>query len=101
MFARLASCCLVVAFAVPAAADELADKICPILERVASELGDKVAAAVQADLVIAIGGAYDFDGEALRAVTDNIDASASASCPAPRGAILERLGMQTLQEALR
>jgi hypothetical protein len=101
LFARIASFCLVAAFAIPAAADELADKVCPLLERVASELGDKVAAAVQADLVIAIGGAYDFDGAALSTVTDNIDASASANCPAPRDAILERLGMQTLQEPLR
>lgn len=97
----IAGCALVLAIAGPAAADALADKICPILEQTATELDDKIAEAVQADLVISIGSAYDFDGEALREVTDNIDASAAASCPAARDALLQRLQMDSLQRALR
>jgi hypothetical protein len=101
MLGRIALCCLVGASVAPAAADELSDQICPILKRVAADLGDKVAAAVQADLVIAIGGAYDFDGPALRTVTDNVDASAAAACAGPHDVILDRLDMQSLQQALR
>jgi hypothetical protein len=101
MFARTAFCCLALAIVTSADADELGDKVCPILEKTASELADKAGFAVQAELVMSIGGAYDFDGEALRTVTDNIDAAAGQGCPDARDVILKRLDMQSLQQALR
>jgi len=101
MFARTAFCCLALAIVTSADADELTDKVCPILEKTASELADKAGFAVQAELVMSIGGAYDFDGEALRTVTDNIDAAAGQGCPDARDVILKRLDMQSLQQALR
>ena len=98
---RTLTCCIVMVWCSVAQADELSDKVCPILEKVASELGDKADYAVQAELVMQIGGAYDFDGEQLREVSANIDASTTEVCPAARSAILDRVSMTSLEQAIR
>ena len=101
MFGRTAFCCLILAIAASAQADELSDRLCPILEKIASESAGKDGVAIQASLVLLIGSAYDFDGKELQKVTDGIDASATENCPEARETILKQLQMQSLQQALR
>jgi hypothetical protein len=101
MLVRAIAFGLVLAFTAAGHADEVADKVCPILQKAAAALDGKVAAAVQADLVLGIGQAWDFDFKALKTVTDTIDAATSAGCPEARAALLKHLDMESLKEALR
>ena len=50
---------------------------------------------------MAVGGAYDFDGEKLRTVTGGIDASAEQGCSDARTLLLQRVNMKSLAQALR
>ena len=100
MLLRLTALFLVLAVTA-ARADAVADKACPILQKAAAALDGKVAAEVQADLVMGIGQAWDFDFKALKTVTDTIDDAASAGCPKARDALLKHLQMGSLQEVLR
>ncbi|MEZ5805693.1 MAG: hypothetical protein R3E51_20050 [Rhizobiaceae bacterium] len=101
MLVRLLCCCMGLAMASAASADELSDRVCPILKTIASGMAGKADYAVQAELVMEIGGAYDFDGEKLRDVTANLDASTSETCPDSRSAILRHLSMNSLEQAVR
>ena len=53
-----------------AAADEMADKLCPILGDVAGSTQGFMPEAVQAKVVMAVAGAYDYDHDALMRVLD-------------------------------
>lgn len=100
MFVRTAFCSLMF-IAAPAHADEIADRVCPLLEKIASGAAGKADYAIQAELIMAIGAAYDFDGEALKALLTNIDASTTQSCPGAKDTILKGVAMQSLEQALR
>lgn len=82
-------------------ADALSDKLCPILAEIAGSTEGFVPEAVQAQLVMGVGSAYDFDPDALNEVLDGADASAEAGCPDARTAILAATGKQSLYDAMR
>jgi hypothetical protein len=82
-------------------ADAMADTLCPILQRIAGEAAGMVPEAVQASLVIDVGGAYDYDHDALMAVLDGSDAATGAACPEARAAILAATRKDSLADAMR
>jgi hypothetical protein len=84
-----------------AAADDLAARLCPILSELADSTAGYAPEGVQAQLVMAVGGAYDFDPDALQGVLDGADAATSAACPEARRAILEGTGKPSLGDAMR
>jgi hypothetical protein len=55
-------------------ADAMADKLCPILAEIAGSTQGYLPEAVQAQVVIDVGSAYDFDHDALMQVLDGADA---------------------------
>jgi hypothetical protein len=87
--------------ATPAAADDLAEKLCPLLETVAANSEGKADYAVQADLLFSVVGTYGTDGDELKALLEGIDAAATASYPEARETILARSGKSSLTSALR
>lgn len=84
-----------------ASSDALSDRLCPILAEVAGSTQGFIPEAVQAQLVMAVGSAYDFDPDALNEVLDTADASTEAGCPDARAAILAGTGKTTLYDAMR
>ncbi|WP_147283839.1 hypothetical protein [Bosea caraganae] len=99
---RLAAlCCLVLLSASASAADELSARICPILEKAAKEGKGKDSVMAQYGLLMAVGGAYDFKPEPLKAVLANVDAATTAACPEARAAVLKLVARETLAQALR
>ena len=87
--------------AAPAAAQEMAETLCPILAGVAAELGGAVPEAAQAQLVMRVAGAYDYDPAALDAVLDGADGATAAACPTDRAAVIAATGKASLAEAMR
>jgi hypothetical protein len=101
MNTRSALLSLALLMSMPAAADELSDRICPILEKVETHSAGQAPFAVQANLVMEVAGAYDFKPEALQNVLANVDAATTAACPKLRESILKQLQMDSLQSAMR
>jgi hypothetical protein len=87
--------------ATTAAADEMSDRLCPILAAVAADASGAIPEAVQAQLVMRVAGAWDYDPDALQAVLDGADAATGAACPADRAAIVQATGKESLAEAMR
>ncbi len=86
---------------VAAEADEMSDKLCPILAQIAGSTQGYIPEAVQAQVVIDVGSAYDFDHDALMQVLDNADAATTAACPDARAAILSGTGKDSLAAVMR
>ena len=84
-----------------AVADEMANKLCPILAEIARSTAGYIPEAVQARVVIDVGGAYDFDPDAIAAVLDGADAATLAACPDTRAAILAGTGKDSLTAVMR
>ncbi|MEO6014568.1 MAG: hypothetical protein ABIQ30_13410 [Devosia sp.] len=85
----------------PANADELSDKVCPILKQVAADGAGQADFMVQMSLVMAVGGAYEFKPEPLKTVLDDVDDATIAACPDDRTAVLKLVAKSTLREAMR
>jgi hypothetical protein len=84
-----------------ASADELAAKLCPILDEVVGSTGGFAPEGVQTQLVMAVSGAYDYDPDALAVVLDGADPATTETCPEARDAILSGTGKATRAEAMR
>jgi hypothetical protein len=84
-----------------ASADEMSDKLCPILSSIAASTQGYIPEAVQAQVVIDVGGAYDHDHDALMRVLDEADATTSAACPDARAAILAGAAKDSLTSVMR
>ena len=84
-----------------ARADEMADKLCPILADVAGGSAGAIPEAVQARLVMQVAGTYDYDPDALAAVLEGADAATLSACPDARSAVLAGTAKETLAEAMR
>jgi hypothetical protein len=80
---------------------DMPTKLCKVLNELAPQAPQLSAIGTQAQLVMAIASAFDANAEALRVVNAEIDAVATASCPAARDALLKVLKMNSLQEAVR
>lgn len=81
----------------PAMADDLADKLCPLLAET-STLEDP--AVIQMNLVFGLAGAYE-NPEDLAAIPDRADDVATAACPEDREATLKRAEATSLFNLLR
>ena len=103
MFVRAALSCLVllVISAAGSRADELADRVCPILQNIAEGSATKADYAVQADVVMQVGGEYNFDPEALKNLLADVDESTAAGCPEARNTILKVMTMDSLASVMR
>ena len=75
-------------------------KICKVLNELAPHAPQLSAIGTQAQLVMLIASEFDANATALRQVTSEIDAIATASCPTARDALLKVLKMNSLQEAV-
>ena len=84
-----------------ARADDMAARLCPILETVAGDSAGGIPEAVQANLVIKVAGAYDYDPDALAAVLEGADAATLDACPDARAAVLAGTAKPSLAEAMR
>jgi hypothetical protein len=82
-------------------ADDMAAQLCPILDAVAGSTAGYLPEAVQAQLVMQVAGAYDYDPAALDAVLEGADAATSAACPEARTAILTGTAKPSLADAMR
>jgi hypothetical protein len=56
---------------------------------------------VQAQLVMRVAGAYDYDPAALDAVLESADAATGDACPDARAAILTATEKPSLTDAMR
>ncbi len=75
--------------------------VCQILKDLVPKMDNAVPEAAQAQLVMAVGDAYEYDGEKLRTVGAEIDAATKEACPAEREKMLSILKMQSLSQAVR
>jgi hypothetical protein len=87
--------------AAAACADTMSDKLCPILQEVSGRTGGFMPEGVQAQLVMSVAGAYDYDPDALAAVLEGADAATLDACPDARAAILAGTAKQSLADAMR
>ena len=79
----------------------MGDKLCPILASVAAGGGGMIPEATQAQLVVAVAGAYDYDHDALSDVLAGADAATTAACPDARAAVLQATNKPSLEAAMR
>ncbi len=79
----------------------LAAKLCGVLRSMAPELRGMPEVGARAQLVMAIGTAFDADAKSLAVVSADIDAIASAGCVEVRAPLLAATRAATLQEAVR
>ena len=79
----------------------LAARLCTVLRSKTPELKGMPEVGARAQLVMAIGTAFDADAKALATVSSDIDAIASAGCPEVRAPLLAATRAATLQEAVR
>lgn len=87
---------------VPAASSgALASKLCTVLRAKAPVLKGLSEVGARAQLVMAIGTAFDADAQALGTVSSDIDAIAAAGCPEVREPLLAATHAASLQEAVR
>ena len=84
-----------------AGANELSDKVCPILKQVVLDTAGQPDYFVQLNLVVSVGSAYDFAPEPLKMVLADVDEATTLACPEDRTVILKRVGKDTLREAMR
>ena len=85
----------------PVADANLAVKLCGVLKKVAPDVRVMSPVGAQAQLVMAIAGAFDVNAAALKEVSEKIDVVASESCSPERDILLSVLKMKSLQEAVR
>lgn len=97
---RLAAAVIVALLPAVASAADTAERLCPILKSIAAA-GGGMPEMVQANLVMAVAEAWDYDHDALMAVLDDADAATGAACPQDRAAVLAATGKPTLTEAMR
>ena len=83
------------------ASGALASKLCTVLRAAAPELKGMSEVGARAQLVIAIGTAFDADARSLATVSSDIDAIAAAGCPEVRAPLLAATRAVSLQEAVR
>jgi hypothetical protein len=84
------------------AADEhLAEPLCNVLKRLVPEVSAYKPEGAQAQLVMAVAEAFDYDPDKLRQVKVEIDRVTTASCPKERESMLAILKMKSLAEAVR
>ena len=76
-------------------------RLCAVLRSKTPELTGMSEVGARAQLVMAIGTAFDADAAALGIVSSDIDAIASAGCAEVREPLLAATRAQTLQEAVR
>ncbi len=79
----------------------LAAKLCAVLRSKTPELKGMPEVGARAQLVMAIGTAFDADAKSLATVSSDIDAIASTGCPEVRAPLLAATRAATLQEAVR
>ena len=79
----------------------LASKLCTVLRAKAPELKGMSEIGARAQLVIAIGTAFDADARSLATVSSDIDALAATGCPEVRAPLLAATHAASLQEAVR
>jgi hypothetical protein len=91
----------VAAIAVPATKANLSAKLCDVLKKVTPEVRNMSPVGARAQLVMAIGSAFDVNAAALQEVSEKIDVIASESCSAERDILLSVVKMKSLQEAVR
>lgn len=85
----------------PAPTGALATKLCGVLRQKAGELQGMSEVGARAQLVMAIGTAFDADAKSLATVSSDIDAIAAAGCPEARAPLLAATRAASLQEAVR
>ncbi len=76
-------------------------RLCGVLRTMAPELKGMSAVGARAQLVMAIGTAFDADATSLSTVSSDIDAIAAAGCPEVRDPLLAATHSASLQEAVR
>ncbi len=97
-----ATASVAVAIATPSATSaNLPAMLCDVLQKVAPEVRNTAPVGAQAQLVMAITGAFDGNAAALQEVAGKIDIISSQSCATEREMLLSVLKMKTLQEAVR
>jgi hypothetical protein len=84
-----------------AADKSLSTTLCGILKEVIPQVRTYRPEGAQAQLVMAMAGAFNYDAATLRRVQEEIDKVTTASCPKDREAMLSILKMQSLAEAVR
>ena len=87
--------------AAAAQADAMSDKLCPILQKTVTDTAGAIPEFAQAQLVMSVADAYDYDPDALQVVLDQADASTTAACPDARTAVLAAVQKATLTDAMR
>ncbi|WP_181703153.1 hypothetical protein [Chthonobacter albigriseus] len=81
----------------PASADELSDKLCPLLKEARTMPG---ADQIQMHLVFGLASLYE-DPADLGALPPKADAAAEAACPEDRAEVLKRSEYGSLESILR
>jgi hypothetical protein len=84
-----------------AADDTLAGPLCSVLKKLVPEVRTYRPEGAQAQLVIAVAEAFEYDAATLRQVKEEIDQATTARCPQDRTSMLTILKMKTLAEAVR
>lgn len=80
---------------------DVAGRLCAVLRSKTPELKGMSEVGARAQLVMAIGTAFDADARSLATVSADIDAIASTGCPEVRAPLLAATRAATLQEAVR
>lgn len=84
-----------------AAADSsLGEPLCAVVKKLLPEIKSYKPEGARAQLVMAVGQKFDYDGVKLRKVQSEIDRATSASCPKERQDMLGILKMKSLAEAV-
>lgn len=84
----------------PAAESALSAPLCGIVKKLLPEVRTYKPEGARAQLVMAVGEKFDYDGIKLRQVKAEIDQATSASCPKERAGLLEILKMKSLADAV-
>ncbi len=84
-----------------AADDDMAGKLCPILESIAADPKPQANYAVQSALIFQVAGAYEENPEQLGSVMRKADEATTGKCPEARAKVLEKIGVSSLFEAMR
>lgn len=84
----------------PAAEPALSAPLCGIVKKLLPEVRTYKPEGARAQLVMAIGEKFDYDGTKLRQVKAEIDQATSAGCPKERAGLLDILKMKSLADAV-
>ena len=79
----------------------MSSTLCGVLQKLVPEVQTYKPEGAQAQLVMAVSEAFDYDPDKLREVKLHIDEATSASCPKERESMLGILKMSTLKETVR